>query len=66
VIRIFTKELQNVEVEYGFSKEFLASAGIRPDDTLTAEVQEGKIILTRAFPHRTLRQRAAASWSFLR
>ena len=43
-----------------FSREFLASAGIRPDDVLTAEVQDGKIILSKRFTHRTLRERAAA------
>lgn len=43
-----------------FSREFLASAGIKPDDTLTAEVHDGKIILSKAFQHRTLQQRAEA------
>ena len=43
-----------------FSREFLASAGIKPDDVLTAEIVEGKIILSRQFQHRTLEQRAAA------
>ena len=43
-----------------FSREFLASAGIKPDDTLTAQVQDGKIILSKACPHRSLQQRAAA------
>lgn len=43
-----------------FTKEFLAMAGIRPDETLTAEVQDGKIILSKAFQHRTLQQRAEA------
>lgn len=41
-----------------FSKEFLKSAGFRPNDTLTAEIKDGKVILSRAFHHRTLRERA--------
>ena len=43
-----------------FSREFLASAGIRPDDTLVAEIENGKIILSKSFQHRSLQQRAAA------
>lgn len=43
-----------------FSREFLAAAGIRQDEVLNAEIQDGKIILSRAVPHRTLRQRAEA------
>ena len=43
-----------------FSREFLRSAGFNPDDTLTAEAVDGKIILSRAFAHRSLRERAAA------
>ncbi len=43
-----------------FSREFLASAGIKPDDVLTAEIVDGKIVLSRQFQHRTLPQRAAA------
>ena len=42
-----------------FSKEFLKSAGIQPDDTLTVEAVNGKIILSRAFTHRSLKERAA-------
>lgn len=42
-----------------FSREFLASAGIRPDDVLVAEVNNGRIILSKSFQHRTLQQRAA-------
>ena len=42
-----------------FTKEFLKSAGINPDDTLTAEVSDGKIILSRGFTHRSLKDRAA-------
>ena len=43
-----------------FSREFLASAGIKPDEVLNAEVQDGKIILSKTFRHRTLQERAAA------
>ena len=43
-----------------FSREFLRSAGFSPDDTLTVEAVDGKIILSRAFTHRSLSQRAAA------
>lgn len=42
-----------------FSREFLRSAGIGPEDTLTAEASEGKIILSRSFTHRSLKERAA-------
>lgn len=42
-----------------FSREFLASAGFKPDDVLNAEVQNGKIILSKSFQHRTLTERAA-------
>lgn len=43
-----------------FSKEFLKSAGFHPDDVLQAEIADGKIILSREFKHRTLKERAAA------
>ena len=43
-----------------FSREFLASAGIQTNDTLSAEVVDGKIVLSKQFVHRTLKQRAAA------
>lgn len=43
-----------------FSKEFLASAGIKPDDTLDVKVENGQIILSKSFQHRTLQQRAEA------
>ena len=43
-----------------FSREFLASEGIKPNDVLTAEVIDGKIVLSKQFQHRTLQQRAAA------
>ena len=37
-----------------FPKEFLKSAGFSPDDVLNAEIQDGKIILSRSFqPERT-------------
>lgn len=42
-----------------FSKEFLKSAGFQPDDVLTAEISDGKIILSRGFRHRGLKERAA-------
>lgn len=43
-----------------FSREFLASVGIRPDDTLDVKVEGGRIILSKSFQHRSLRERAAA------
>ena len=43
-----------------FSKEFLKSAGIQPNDTLTAQIIDGKIVLSRTFVHRTLKERAEA------
>lgn len=43
-----------------FSREFLASAGIKPDDVLTARIENGSIILSKQFQHRTLEERAAA------
>ncbi len=43
-----------------FSKEILKEAGIAPDETLTAEISDGQIILRRAFRHRSLKERAAA------
>ena len=42
-----------------FSKDFLKSAGIRPDETLDAQIVDGKIVLSRRFAHRNLRERAA-------
>ena len=41
------------------SKAFLESAGIGPNDRLTVEAADGKIILTKEFRHRGLRERAA-------
>ena len=43
-----------------FLGNFFASAGIKPNDVLTAEVIDGKIVLSKQFQHRTLQQRAAA------
>lgn len=42
-----------------FTKEFLAAAGIKTDDVLSAEIVNGKIVLSKEFRHRTLMQRAA-------
>lgn len=42
-----------------FSREFLASAGLKPDEVLNAEIQDGKIILSKSFQHRSLAERAA-------
>ena len=42
-----------------FTKEFLREAGISMEDTLNAEIVNGQIILTPAFRHRSLRERAA-------
>ena len=41
-----------------FTKEFLKSAGISPDDTLDAEIVNGQIVLTPSFHHRSLKERA--------
>ena len=42
-----------------FTKEFLREAGISMDDMLNAEIVNGQIILTPAFRHRSLQERAA-------
>ena len=42
-----------------FSKEFLSEAGFACDETLTAEIINGQIILSRVFRHRSLKERAA-------
>ncbi len=42
-----------------FTKEFLREAGITTEDTLNAEIIDGQIILTPAFRHRSLKERAA-------
>lgn len=43
-----------------FSREFLASVNMKPDDVLTVEVKDGKIVLSKSFQHRSLQERAAA------
>ena len=40
-------------------KELMSRAGIKQNDTLDAEVVDGKIILTPGFRHRSLKERAA-------
>ena len=42
-----------------FSKEFLSQAGFSTDETLTAEIVNGQIVLSRTFRHRSLKERAA-------
>ena len=42
-----------------FSKEFLKSAGFQPNDTLNVQIVDGKIVLSRTFRRRTLKERAA-------
>ena len=42
-----------------FTKEFLREAGVSADDTLNAEIIDGRIVLTPVFRHRSLRERAA-------
>ena len=42
-----------------FSKEFLSEAGFSIDETLTAEIINGQIVLSRVFRHRSLKERAA-------
>lgn len=42
-----------------FPKELLKQAGIKKNDTLDAEVVNGRIILTPGFRHRSLEERAA-------
>ena len=42
-----------------FTKEFLREAGISMEDMLNAEIVNGQIILTPAFRHRSLQERAA-------
>lgn len=42
-----------------FTKEFLMRAGLSVNDTLYAEIIDGRIILTPKFRHRSLRERAA-------
>ena len=42
-----------------FPKSVLQEAGIAVNDTLTVEVEDGKIILYPSFRHKTLEERAA-------
>ena len=42
-----------------FSREFLTAAGIRPDDVLDVRIENGNIVLSKSFQHRTLQERAA-------
>jgi antitoxin MazE len=42
------------------SKECLKAAGFQPDEVLNAEVSDGKIVLSRSFRHRSLKERAEA------
>lgn len=42
-----------------FNKEFLKMAHVSQNDTLDAEILDGKIILTPVFRHRNLKDRAA-------
>lgn len=42
-----------------FSKELLDMVGVRVDEYLNIEVINGTIILSKAFKHRTLEERAA-------
>ena len=41
-----------------FSKEFLSEAGLSANETLTAEIVNGQIVLSRTFRHRSLKERA--------
>ena len=43
-----------------FSKEFLRCAGLSVNDSLEAEIVDGKIVLTPKFCHQSLKERAAA------
>lgn len=42
-----------------FSREFLASVDIKPNDVLTVEIQDGKIVLSKRFQRKSLQRRAA-------
>lgn len=44
-----------------FPKALLQEAGIALDDTLTATVEKGKIVLTPSFHHKTLEERIQES-----
>ncbi len=41
-----------------FSKEFLQRAGVKAGDTLNADIVAGRIVLTPAVRHRSLKERA--------
>ena len=41
-----------------FSKEFLSEAGFSANETLTAEIVNGQIVLSHTFRHRSLKERA--------
>ena len=43
-----------------FTKAFLKEAGFMLNEPLTADVSDGRIIISRTFRHRSLRERAAA------
>lgn len=43
-----------------FSKEFLRMAGFADDETLNAEIVNGRIVLSRASCHKSLKERASA------
>ena len=47
-------------------QSLLKEANIRTDDTLEVRLDGSSIILTKAFPHRSLRERAAAFGGELR
>ncbi len=42
------------------SKSLLRDANIQPNDTLQIRLEDSKIILSKVFPHRSLKERAAA------
>lgn len=44
-----------------FPKSVLQEAGIQLDEKLTVEVEKGKIVLYRAFRHKTLEERIQES-----
>ncbi len=46
--------------EIRFTNGFFREAGITPDDTLTAKMINGQIVLTPSFCHRSLKEKAAA------
>ena len=47
-------------------KEIWRQVGVSVHDTLRVEVEDGRIVLTPAFRHRSLRERAAAYGGELR